>query len=851
VDSTQAAQFLSNYDFGLAGLDDVLDVADETLGCVFCGYDGYDGLGFVGQPLSSSAKSDAQKVVAAAAQPGTETTKVVAGKLARKGVALGKLAHDRAQVARKAREKRDQLARKVEKLQPKVDKLLASNSTKDREVGAALKQDQLSAARAAVRLEKVNAVASGTAENAAAQAVIAQQIAASVIAGKPALTATLSSMFNKLGRSSASMKKIRQEQIVNSAKVLDQDKVRALLARKRALLKQVLDIDVLLTCDVPHAADLEKKKHTLYGQIGAINKETKKLCVRPRPTALDELESPTHISMEGLGELAAKFDPKAAAAKMQARRAATNREPILDAKFEKAKKKGWIRLTNKSANIKTIPYLQWGGPPPPGVSGAQTYGDLDLKVAQAARGTFKHNPKFPGGKQFVPDMRPLLKGQLNIVEQRIGRKLSRWEKDLLRHPAQFSRAELAKKTAEYNKAYKKFYRRGVEKSGSLYRVAGVKDVLNTAKAVAKPVVNVAKAAVETAVLPATTAVKLVTKGPAAAIKNVSRTMKRSFDTVRKAAGQLFVGLPCQLANSSVGKAAMQIGASAVGTAVGGPAGTVAGAVAANRSQAITKSVCGGLDKIGLTKGDFRTSKLGAALKQTAQGIGRNLTDPKALLKDAQSIGTAVVPGVSNATQLLNKFGGSQLQKLGLNQIAKNINLPGGASQLLKSAGIPSSVPGLLRKAGLPTSPASVLRAAGVSPNVKAVLKRAGVPTDLTSMVKSTQILKGMKLPVTPDNIARAMNVKPIPIPGMPGKFKLPRVLPKAPSVGQLQQSARKRAAIIRRVAAQQARARKLFAARKRQVQRVLPVRPTAAKGVPRVTFARGSTARTLVPFVRR
>lgn len=846
MDPRQAAEFLSNYDFGLAGLDDVISGADVDMGCVFCGY---DGLGFVGQPLSSEAKTDAQKVVAAAATPGTEATKIVAGNLARKGVALGKVAHDRAQVARKAREKRDQLAKKVESLQPKVDKLLASDSSKDQAVGAALKQDQLSAARAAVRLEKVNAVASGLAENAAAQAVLSQQIAGSVIAGKPALTSTLASMYNKLGQSSASMQRVRQEQIVNSAEVLDQDKVRALLAQKRSLLQQILDIDVLLTCDVPHAAALEKKKHTLYAQIGVINREAKKLCVKPRPTVQDELEFPGSAE-SGFGELEVKFDIRKAVQAKAAKEAAMGREPIRDARFENAIKRGWIRLTNRS-NIRMTLH-----PAAPGMGGdvKQTYGDLDLRVAQAARGTFKSNPKFPGGRQFVPDARPLLKNQLGVVEQRLGRKLTAKEKELLWHPAQYSTAELAKAAQDYKKKLKKDYRRMVEKSGSLYRVAGIKDVLNTAKAVAKPVVNVAKAAAETAVLPATTAAKLVTKGPAAAVKNVSRTMKRSFNTVRKAAGQLFVGLPCQMANSTVGKAAMQIGAAAVGTAVGGPAGTVAGSVAANRSQALTKSVCGGLNKIGLTKGDFRTSKLGAALKQTARGISRNLTDPKALLKDAQSIGTAVVPGVSNATQLLNKFGGSQLQKLGLNQIAKNVGLPGGASRLLRSAGIPTNVVGVLRKAGIPADPRSVLRAAGVPSNVKNVLKRAGVPTDLTSMVKGTQILKGMNLPVTPSNLARAMNVKPVPIPGMPGRFKLPRALPKQLNIGQIQKSAIARTAIVRRVQARQAQANKLLAARKAQARKVVPqilARQVAARKLPGIAFAQGSTARALMPYVGR
>lgn len=887
MDRQQAAQFLTTFDYGLGGLDDVLLDADgELLGCFLCGYD--NGLGFVGAPLSSSAAEDARKVVAAAAVPGTEATKVVAGRLARKGVELGKIAHDRAQVAYKTRERREQLAKKVDKLQPRVDKLLASDSQKDRQVGEALKQDQLSAARAAVRLEKVNAVASGLAENAAAQAVLAQQIAGSVIAGKPALTGTLTSMFNKLGQSSKAMQNVRKQQIIKSADVLDQDKLNALLARKRALLQQKVDIEVMLTCDpkTKNTAVLRKNLHSINAKIAAINAEAQKLCNTPRPHSFDELEwtnPTTTVPLEtveaGLGAFKrGKFDPKAAVARAQQKKAELDKQPIIDARFNNAKAKGWLRLTGAS-RLKTVACLGC----PPGVSGTQTYGDLDLRVVQAAQGAFKHNPRFPGGKQFVPDMRPLLKSQLGTVEQRLGRKLTTAERNVLREPPQISRAEAAKAGKAYMAQYKKDFRRNQEASGSLYRVPVIKDVLNTTKAVAKPIVNVTKSAIDTAILPATMAAKLVTKGPAAAVKNVSRTMKRSINTVRKAAGELFVGLPCQMANSTVGKAAMQIGAAAVGTAVGGPAGTVVGAVAANRSQALTKAACGGLKKIGLTKGDFKTSKLGAALKHTANGVWNNLKDPKALLKDAQSIGTAFIPGGGSATGLLNKYGGEQLQKLGLNQITKNIGSTGvgkvfqslGTKRLLKSVGVTTSAGAILKKAGLPSDTGSILKAAGVNPNVKNLLKKSGIPTDLPSMVKATGILKKMNIPATPSAIARAMNVKPIPIPGMPGKFRLPRVLPKQLNINQLQKSAVARANIVKRAQmkylADQARKRSLATARKalttgtpaqralvrrallQRASRRVPSRSLVpqTRALPRVTFARGSTARALMPYVRR
>jgi hypothetical protein len=676
IGARQAAEFLSNYDFGLGGLDDALSYADgEMLGSC-CGYEGLGG--FVGQPLTASALDDARRVVAAAAMPGTEVTKVVAGRLARKGLELGVLAHQRAQVAFKARKQRDVLAGKVAKLQPLVDRLAASPSLGERERGSVLKQDQYTAARAAVRLDKVNAVATGLAQNAAAQAVIAQQIAGAVIAGKPGLTATLSDMYNKLGQSSASMQKVREQQIVNSAEVLDQDKLRALLRVKRGLLQQKVDVEVLLSCSPRKAPELRKQQHSLFAQVYAVNSEIQKLCRAPRPHSLDGLEWPGFL--------------------------------------DKAVKS----VTHAVSSV-------------------------------------------------------------------------------------------------------------------------VKSAVKVAKVIAKPLVSVAKTAVNVAILPITTSVKLVTQGPAAAIGNVTHTMVNSFNNVRKAAGEVFVGLPCKFASSTVGKTALQIGAAAAGTAVGGPAGTVAGAIAANRSADVLKSVCGGLDKIGLTSGNFRTSKLGAALRDTALGIGKGLIDPKKLLRDATSAGTSLVGGSLVPTDLLNKIGGNQLNKLGIDAISKHLSLPGGASSLLKAVGVPTDVVGVLKAAGLPADAQSVLRAVGVPSSVKDVLKRAGVPTDLPSMLKATQVLQRMKLPVTPDNLARAMNVKGIQIPGKPGQFQLPKALPPRLNVAQIKKEADRRIAVVRKVQLQQRAAKS-----RKHVQSLFA---QATKQRPVISFGEGSPANVLMSYV--
>lgn len=671
-----AADYLCSFDYGLGGLDDAMQYSDDTVL-----YERPSTMleEFVGQAATSKALNDARRVVAAATTPGTAVTQVIAGRLLRRSVELGKVAHDRAQVALKARKKRDELANTVRKMQPTVDRL--ANDPRMSEKHDALKQDQFNAARAAVRLDKVNAVATGLAQNAAAQAVLSQQIASSVIAGKPALTATLTSMYTKLGQSSASMQKIREQQVVKSADVLNQDKVRALLARKRALLQQKVELEVLLTCapDTANVGNARRQMWNLHSQVQIINAEVAKLCTKQVLTALD---------LEGIEGLFSVF-------------------------------------------------------------------------------------------------------------KKIG-----------------------------------------------------KAVGSVAKAVASPIVKVAKAVVQTAVLPATTAVKLVTKGPSAALHNVTHTMEDSFKKVRTAAGEYFVGLPCKFATSTVGKVAIQVGSAAVGTAIGGPAGTVAGAVAANRAADLSKSVCGGLDKIGLTKGNFKTSKLGVALKQTALSIGKNLIDPKKLLRDAQSAGGAFIGGNLVPTNLLNQVGGDQLKKLGLDALTKNIGLPGGASNLLKAVGVPTDVVGVLKAAGLPHDAASVLHAVGVPTNVREILKKAGVPTDLPNLLKATKILQLKGLPTTPQNLAKAMGVHIAPIAGQPGLFV--RALTKG-DVTQARKTAQKTIAKAKQIqkkrrAATVSKANKLVQKAAAGSSQDLVSQLLSAAQTP-VAFPAGSSAALLRPYV--
>lgn len=608
-DKYQASTYLTNYEFGLAGLDDAMLRPDDMV----LSEDASSGLEGVGVPdAQSKVRQDTLRVVAAASTPGTTETKVVTNRLLHRSIALGKIAHERAEVARSARSQRDQLASQVDKLQPTIDKLATNPDPNAQGRHDVLKQKQFGLARKAVRLEKVNVVSTGLAQNAAAQAVLAQQIAGSVLAGRPALTATLSTMFNKLGQSSASMQKVREQQVVNNADVVNQDRVRALLTQKKWLLRQRLDLDVLLTCAPPgpETNAATRQWRDLGNQVRAINAEVASLCTKRVVHALD-LEG-----LEGLGDL------------------------------------GWF-----------------------------------------------------GSKIF--------------------RKIKK----------------------------------------------GVSSVANLAVSTAK-----------VGVLPFTASVKLVTKGPSSALKNISRTMKDNFNQVKSVAGQVFVGLPCALATSSVGKMATTVAGTAVGTFYGGPVGSAVGAAASQRANKLNKSLCGGLDKIGLTRGDFRTSRLGKVLKETARDIAKQTLDPRQAFKDATSIGGSYLGSQGGANAVLNRFGNAQIQKLGVNEILKNVRmpanasvllrsaglpnnltsvlrsagLPSNASALLRSAGLPSDLPSVLRSAGVPANASAYLRAAGLPSNLPAVLRSAGIQADAQSVLRATSLLQGSNKAINPQSIARVL-----------------------------------------------------------------------------------------------
>jgi len=187
--------------------------------------------------------------------------------------------------------------------------------------------------------------------------------------------------------------------------------------------------------------------------------------------------------------------------------------------------------------------------------------------------------------------------------------------------------------------------------------------------IAKKIGRAAKGAVKLNLAPVKFAAKFVTKGPAAAIKSIPGAMKEGFDIVRRTAADFSVGMACDVMKSKIGKVAVQAGGMLVGSYFG-PVGTAVGAAAAGRANQTNERICGSLDKLGLTKGTFRTSKLGSTLKSFAGGMAKDLVNPKTLIANATSIGGAYMstPQGQQALSNLRNVGNAQIAKIGLPQL---------------------------------------------------------------------------------------------------------------------------------------------------------------------------------------
>lgn len=174
------------------------------------------------------------------------------------------------------------------------------------------------------------------------------------------------------------------------------------------------------------------------------------------------------------------------------------------------------------------------------------------------------------------------------------------------------------------------------------------------------------------------------------LKPVGKAVKTAAKSVAKVAGQVFVGLPCKVMQSKVGKGALTAVAAAIGSFYAGPAGTAVGTAAAKNANDMNDSVCNGLKKIGLTEGKFRPGQVKGAIKASGKLFLKQQFDPKTVFKSAKG----------TVTQFVKAKAGEAAGQL-VDGAAKNIDtkaLTRAGSKLLKSPQIKQAAKTALKTA---------------------------------------------------------------------------------------------------------------------------------------------------------
>lgn len=142
------------------------------------------------------------------------------------------------------------------------------------------------------------------------------------------------------------------------------------------------------------------------------------------------------------------------------------------------------------------------------------------------------------------------------------------------------------------------------------------------------------------------------------IKNV--TIKAA-KKVGQVAAKVTIGLGCKLAKTKLVGQVIGMAGQAVGTFYGGPVGGAVGKRAADRAHDTTKAMCGALDKIGITKGQFHKGAVRGALKGAATHIVKQALDPREAFKTLTSVGGSYLGGAAGsaggAGNLLSKVTG--------------------------------------------------------------------------------------------------------------------------------------------------------------------------------------------------
>lgn len=299
---------LFRYDYNLAGLDeeifssdadlallpsehvkpwpplaqDASDLFEPTVSVQQNGMGALEAQAFLGKPRIDKVTSAMRKVVKASLKPGTPEAGQVAQSLVRQSVQLAKMARNRTRAYYRAQTERKKLMPQIVHLERVAHaKRTTARTLEDKR--DALRKEELakSLGKRVIRYAKVEALAGRMARNAAAQGNVAQMIATSVLAGQPAVAATLGKFYTKMGEQSGYMRGIRKRQIVKSANAQDAETLNALLRRKASLLGQIARLRVQLSrCSVPERALLNKKRQEFVRELASINKQISQICAR-------------------------------------------------------------------------------------------------------------------------------------------------------------------------------------------------------------------------------------------------------------------------------------------------------------------------------------------------------------------------------------------------------------------------------------------------------------------------------------------------------------------------------------------------------------------------------------------
>jgi hypothetical protein len=142
-----------------------------------------------------------------------------------------------------------------------------------------LRKQQIMIAKRAVRMQKVNVLATAMAQNAAAQATLTHQIAGTVLTGQPDAAAALSVAYNKIGGKTEQMRAIRKKQISNSVMQNKKDTLAALLTRKAGLLRRNARAQIILSrCTVADRPKVIAELRKFQAEVDAVDRQLRALC---------------------------------------------------------------------------------------------------------------------------------------------------------------------------------------------------------------------------------------------------------------------------------------------------------------------------------------------------------------------------------------------------------------------------------------------------------------------------------------------------------------------------------------------------------------------------------------------